>query len=106
MGKYYTRYNRNLYIYVTNDDVMIDLNLFPDELSLFDAQSSWIIKDKMAIATDVDEADIDKAEVILSLNSFKQANHPEDELKLYYIIGDESVLKETSIETPRVTLNL
>lgn len=99
MGKYYSRHGRNLYIYVTDKDVMIDLNLFPEELSLFDAESSWMIRDKMAIANDADGVNIDKAEIILGLNSFKKADHPEDVLKLYYALGNESVLEGTSIGT-------
>ena len=92
MGKYYSIHGKNLYIYVTDNDVMIDLNLFPEELGLFDAESSWMIRDKMAISYDVDKADIEKTETFLSLNSFQRADYPEEVLKYYYTIGDESVL--------------
>lgn len=92
MGKFYAIHDKNLYIYVTDNDVMIDLNLFPEELSLFDAESSWMIRDKMAVSYEADKDDIEKAETFLSLNSFQRVDYPEEVLKYYYTIGDDSVL--------------
>jgi len=46
MGKYYSRYGKNLYIYVTRNDVLIDLKYFPPELNLFTNESAWRIKEK------------------------------------------------------------
>ncbi|MBA7468338.1 hypothetical protein GH157_01980 [archaeon] len=70
MGKYYSRIGGNLYIYVTRGDSLIDLKYFPNELNLFTAESAWRIKDKMAIVNDADEANVDKAEIILSLSCY------------------------------------
>ncbi len=100
MGRYYSRYGRNLYIYVTRDDPMIDLKIFPPELNLFESESAWRIKNKMAIVNNAEESDIDKAEIILSLNSFKRWDHPEEILEAYYTDGDESTLNEPKVEVP------
>jgi hypothetical protein len=99
MGKYYSRQGRNLYIYLTEGDSVIDLDLFPEGLNLFNGNSAWRIKDKMAIVNDVDEADLDRAEIILSLNSYGRWDQPEELLELYYTLGDESILGETPTET-------
>jgi len=101
MGKYYSRQGRNLYIYLTEGDPVIDLDIFPEGLNLFNGDSAWRIKDKMAIVNDVDEADLDAAEIILSLNSYQRWDQPEELLELYYTLGDESVLGETPTETTK-----
>lgn len=100
MGKYYSRHGRNLYIYVTRSDMLIDLKYFPAELNLFEAESSWRIHEKVAIANDAEEGNIDKAEIILSLNSYKRWDLPEEVLEQYYNEGDESVLQEPVVERP------
>jgi hypothetical protein len=104
MGRYYSRHGGNLYIYVTQDDAMISLDFFPKELNLFDSDVAWRIKDNMAVVNDADEANIDKAEIILSLNSFKRWDHSEETLELYYARGDESVLGEALEEPPEVVV--
>jgi len=103
LGKYYSRHGRNLYIYVTQDDAMIDLGFFPREMNLFDTEAAWRIKDKMAVVNDADETNIDKAEIILSLNSFRRWDHPEELLEQYFALGDESVLGEKAVVSPEVT---
>jgi len=100
MGKYYSRYGKNLYIYVTRNDVLIDLKYFPPELNLFTNESKWRIKDTMAIVNDADEEDLDKAEIILSLNSYKRGGIPEETLELFYSEGNELVLEEPLPEKP------
>lgn len=104
MGRYYSRHGGNLYIYVTQDDAMISLDFFPKELNLFDSDVAWRIKDNMAVVNDADESDIDKAEIILSLNAFKRWDHPEETLELYYARGDESVLGEELEKLPEVVV--
>jgi hypothetical protein len=100
MGKYYSRYEKNLYIYVTKNDVLIDLKYFPSELKLFTNDSAWRIKEKMAIVNDADKEDLDKAEIILSLNSYKQSDPPEETLEQYYREGNELALEEYLPKTP------
>jgi hypothetical protein len=104
VGKYYSRHGGNLYIYVTQDDAMISLDFFPKELNLFDSDVAWRIKDNMAVVNDADESDIDKAEIILSLNAFKRWDHSEETLELYYARGDESILGETLEKPPEVVV--
>jgi hypothetical protein len=100
MGKYYSRYGKNLYIYVTRNDVLIDLKYFPPELNLFTTNSAWRIKDTMAIVNDANEEDLDKAEIILSLNSYKRGDIPEETLELFYNEGNERVLEKPLPEKP------
>ena len=104
MGRYYSRHGGNLYIYVTQDDSMISLDFFPKELNLFDSDVAWRIKDNMAVVNDADESDIDKAEIILSLNAFKRWDHSEETLELYYARGDESVLGEALEKPPEIAV--
>ena len=94
MGKYYSRIGGNLYIYVTRGDSLIDLKYFPNELNLFTAESAWRIKDKMAIVNDADDANADKAEIILSLNSYKRWDHSAEILEQYYASDEELLLQE------------
>ena len=105
MGKYYSRIGGNLYIYVTRGDSLIDLKYFPNELNLFTAESAWRIKNKMAIVNDADEANVDKAEIILSLNSYKRWDHSAEILEQYYAADDELILQEepdVTVPTPTV----
>ena len=105
MGKYYSRIGGNLYIYVTRGDSLIDLKYFPNELNLFTAESAWRIKDKMAIVNDADEANVDKAEIILSLNTYKRWDHSAEILEQYYAADDELILQEkpeVAVPTPTV----
>ena len=81
---------------------MIDLDMFPSELNLFGAESAWRIKNKMAIVKDADETDIDKAEAILSKNSYRRWDQPEEVLERYYTSGDESILGEMIAIPPEV----
>jgi hypothetical protein len=105
VGKYYSRIGGNLYIYVTRDDFLIDLKYFPNELNLFTAESAWRIKDKMAIVNDAEDANVDKAEIILSLNSYKRWDHSAEILEQYYASDDEQLLQEEPeviVPTPTV----
>ena len=109
MGKYYSRIGGNLYIYVTRGDSLIDLKYFPNELNLFTAESAWRIKDKMAIVNDADEVNVDKAEIILSLNSYKRWDHSAEILEQYYASDDEGLLQEKPeavVTTPPPTVEV
>ena len=94
MGKFYARHERNLYIYVTGGDAMMDLELFPADFGLFGTESAWRIRENMAIVTGAEEEVLDKAEIILSLNAFKRRETSEEQLQAYYVTGRESVLEE------------
>jgi hypothetical protein len=93
MGRYYSRIDGDLYIYVTMNDPMVDLSLFPPELDLLDTAKPRKINEKMAIITGAAEANADKAEIILSLNGFRKRDYERETLEHYYVHGDESVFE-------------
>jgi hypothetical protein len=93
MGRYYSRIDGDLYIYVTKNDPMADLSLFPPELELFDPARPKKANEKMVIISGVAEANVGKAEIILSLNGFKKRDHPKEALEQYYDSGDDSILE-------------
>ncbi len=94
MGRYYSRHDGVLYIYVTKNDPMADLSLFPPELELFDPDEPKKVNERMAIITGAAEANADKTEIILSLNGFKRRDHPREVLEHYYVVGDDSVFED------------
>ncbi|MFQ6052880.1 MAG: DUF2357 domain-containing protein [Candidatus Bathyarchaeia archaeon] len=94
LGKYYTRRGGDLYIYVTGDDEMIDLGLFPPALNLFQAESAWRLKGKIAIANDCEEESLDQAEATLKANGYTRMEVAADLLVDYYLHGDESRLSD------------
>ena len=94
MGKYYTRRGNNLYIFVTGDDEMIDLKVFPPELNLFGAESDWRVNDRVAIIRGAKEENLDKAEIILELNGFTKRDLDEELLERYFTRRDEMIIEE------------
>jgi len=94
LTRYYSRQRGNLYIFITGEDEMIDLKLFPHELNLFESDFAWRINEKMAIVNDVEQKSLDLAEIILGLNDFNRVDIDERLLNEYFISGDESVLSE------------
>jgi hypothetical protein len=92
MGRYYSRHDGDLYIYVTKNDQMVDLSLFPPELMLFDHAEPMRVNEKMTIVKGVAESNVDKAEIILSLNGFKKREIPREILEQYYDSSDEVIL--------------
>ncbi len=93
MGKYYTRRGNSLYIYVTGDDEMIDLRVFPSELNLFGAESDWRVNDRVAIIRGAEEESLDKAEIILSLHGFTKREMDEELLERYFTRRDEMIIE-------------
>ena len=92
-GKYFTKKGQNLYIYVKDRENMVDFDIFPDELNLFDSESTWQISGRMAILHGAQMENILKAESILQNIGFLEWDHPEETLLNYYTLGDFSVLK-------------
>jgi len=92
MGRYYSRHDGDLYIYVTKNATMVDLSLFPPELELFDYAEPRSVNGKMAVVKGAAERNVDKAEIILSLNGFEKRDLPREILEQYYDSGDEAVL--------------
>lgn len=97
MGRYYTRMGNNLYIFVTGDDEMIDLKVFPPELNLFGAESDWRVNDRVAIIRGAEEENLDKAEIILELNGFTKRDLDEELLERYFTRRDEMIIQEEPI---------
>jgi hypothetical protein len=97
-GKFYSRQDRNLFIYVRERGDMIDLALFPDELGLFGHESAWRLNNKAVIVSDAEESSLDRAEVILRENGFRRWDHPEEILVHYFALGDFSVFEEQPSE--------
>ena len=91
MGKYYTIIGNSLYIYVTGNDLLLDLKLFPKDLHLFDSESSWRMTDKIAVVNGIRDSDIAKAEIILSMSAYKVLSQPDHVLETYFTTSEESV---------------
>jgi len=92
MGRYYSRHDGDLYIYVTKNATMVDLSLFPRELELFDYAEPRSVNGKIVVVKGAAERNVNKAEIILSLNGFKKRDIPREVLEQYYDYGDEAVL--------------
>jgi hypothetical protein len=92
MGRYYSRHDGDLYIYVTKNDPMVDLSLFPRALKLFDYAEPRSMNGKIVVVKGAAERNVNKAEIILSLNGFKKRNISREILEQYYDSGDEAVL--------------
>lgn len=100
MGRYYTRLEGKLYIYVTKNDLMMNIDLFPPELNLSQPDDYEGIKDKVVVLESKDKGSIDKAEMILILNGFKRGKHSLEVLNHYSTVGDESVIEDDVSITP------
>jgi hypothetical protein len=92
-GKYFTKKGQNLYIYVKDRKNMFNFDIFPDELNLFDSESTWQISGRMAILQGAQKESILKAESILQNIGFLEWDHPEETLLNYYTLGDCSMLE-------------
>ena len=97
MGQYYTIIGNNLYIYVTGNDLLLDLKLFPKDLHLFDSESTWRMTDKIAVVNGARDSDIAKAEIILSMSAYKAQDQPERILETYFTTSDEAIFDELEL---------
>ena len=97
MGKYYTINGRNLYVYVTGGDMLLDLKLFPADLHLFDSDSAWRMTDRIAVVNGATESALSKAEIILNINMYKRMEQPSEVLEAYFTSGEESIFTEIPI---------
>ena len=93
MGRYYAREGGRLYVYVTRNDPLIDLDLFPPDLGLFTEGAARRVKEKIAIVEAGDSASLDRAEMILIMNGYRRGDHSAAALNHYYAVGDESVIE-------------
>ncbi len=89
MGKHFTVEDGNLYVFTTMGDQMLNLNAFPTELNLFEAESSWRISPWVAVVEDVLQRQLEKAQIILRLHGYERVNVQKDALESYFLEGDE-----------------
>ena len=92
MGKHFTVEDGNLYIFTTMGDQMLNLNEFPTELNLFEAESSWRISPWVAVVEDVLQRQLEKAQIILRLHGYERVDMRREVLESYFIEGDEKRL--------------
>ena len=84
----------NLYIFTTMGDAMLNLNAFPEELNLFEAESSWRISPWIAVVEDVLHRQLEKAQIILQLHGYGHVNAQKEALEAYFLEGDERRLMQ------------
>ena len=85
----------NLYIFTTMGDAMLNLNAFPGELNLFEAESSWRISPWVAVVEDVLHRQLENAQIILRLHGYDRVNAQREALEAYFLEGDELRLMQT-----------
>jgi len=92
LGKHFSVEDGNLYIFTTMGDQMLNLNAFPTELNLFEAESSWRISPWVAVVEDVLHQQLEKAQIILQLHGYELVETRREALEAYFIDGDEGWL--------------
>ncbi len=102
MGRHYNLTGGNLYIFTTEQDRLLDLGVFPSELNLFEADSSWRISPWVAVVENVLQRAAEMAQIILQLNDYVKTNVPLRALEHYFLDGDEysllEVIREIEVE--------
>lgn len=102
MGRHYHVADGCLYIFTTEREMLIDLKVFPAELNLFEAESSWRISPWLAVVEEVLHMTAEKAAIILQLNDYSHAEVPVELLEGYFLDGEDSMLLEAIIEEVRL----
>ena len=93
MGRFYTRHEDKLFIYVTKNDPMLDVDLFPHDLDLFHNDGVRMVREKIAIGKLVDDGSFERAATVLRLNGFRENELPSGVLYHYFAVGEESVIE-------------
>jgi hypothetical protein len=73
---------------------MLNLNAFPTELNLFEAESSWRFSPWVAVVEDVLQRQLEKAQVILRLHGYEHVDVRGEVLESYFVEGDERQLMQ------------
>ena len=103
MGRHFCVSEGNLYIFTTGGEFLLDLNVFPGELNLFEAEVGWKLSPWIAVAEDVLQRSVDRASIILQLNDYSYMQVSSGLLEDYFRDGDEShVLLEAEERIPLV----
>lgn len=94
MGKHFAVEGGNLYIFTTGTDVMLNLNSFPSELDMFEADTSWRVSPWVAVVEDVLHRQLERAQIVLRLHGYERVSLPKGALESYFVDGMESVIIE------------
>jgi hypothetical protein len=94
LGKHFAVEGGNLYIFTTGTDVMLNLNSFPSELDMFEADTSWRVSPWVAVVEDVLHRQLDSALIVLRLHGYERVSLPKGALESYFVDGMESVIIE------------
>ncbi len=97
MGRFYTRHEDKLFIYVTKNDPMLDVDLFPPDLDLFHHEGTRMVREKIAIGKVRDDESFERAATVLRLNGFRENQLPSGMLYHYFAVGEESVVEGGSL---------
>ena len=101
MGKHFSYDNGSLYIFTTDGEGLLDLNLFPKDLNLFEVNSTWRISPWAAVVDDVTQKRLEDAQIILRLNGYEKVNISARLLDSYFLDGQEVKILQ-SIRTPGI----
>ncbi len=103
VGKHYCVEDGNLYIFTTEGEVLLDLNVFPKELNLFEAEVAWRISPWIAIVEEILQRTAENASIILQLNDYTLSPVNNKILEDYFRDGDETeILQALLIKAPLV----
>jgi hypothetical protein len=94
LGKHFAVEGGNLYIFTTGTDVMLNLNSFPSELDMFEADTSWRVSPWVAVVEDVLHRQLERAQIVLRLHGYERASLPKGALESYFVDGRESIIIE------------
>ena len=93
MGRYYSTQGSDLYIWVTGEDELIDLNVFPSGINIFEADSAWRSSQRMAVSEGVGREALGVAEMILRYADYGAVEADRDSLEDYFVQGDEKLIR-------------
>lgn len=104
MGRLFSYDNGSLYIFTTGGEGLLDLNLFPRDLNLFEVKSTWRIAPWAAVIENVSQRNLEDAQIILRLNGYEKVNVSSRLLDSYFLDGQEAKILQSIIlpETVRV----
>ncbi len=81
--------------------MILDLNVFPRELNMFEAEVAWRISPCIAVVEDVLQRTADRAGIILQLNDYSYTPLAGELLEDYFRDGDDAgLLVALEVEVP------
>ncbi len=82
---------------------MLNLNAFPTDLNLFEAESSWRISPWVAVVEDVLQRQLEKAQIILRLHGYERVKVRKELVDSYFLEGDERrLLQGITVAEPKL----